>query len=121
MIYNIIEKQQLLQQGLNTSPEKYKLLSEQMQKIRDTCLSMNVELAELLEELPWKPWKPVEHQQLNADAALEEAVDVLIFFLDLWLYLCAFTDSGDPTTKLVEILNMKQNKNLNRIKKGEFK
>jgi hypothetical protein len=106
---------------MHTEPNTLQTLDQKMQTVRNLCTAINVELAELLNELPWKTWKPVERQSFNERKALEEAADVFIFFLDLWLLLAYIAGDESPTQRLYEEVSRKQLKNLLRVDEGEFK
>lgn len=62
-------------------------LKSKMMYIRDLALATNVEIAEILEELPWKPWKELHKQNCDRHAAGKEVVDAIIFLLDIWYQL----------------------------------
>lgn len=62
-------------------------IKERMNYLRDISLSLIVELAEVLQELPFKPWKAIEDQPCDFVKAEEESVDIFVFLVDLMLII----------------------------------
>lgn len=44
------------------------------------AIALNVEIVEVLNELPWKPWRPAGYKEINKRHLVEEAVDVFFFY-----------------------------------------
>jgi len=57
------------------------------QYINDLVLAAQMELHEMMDELPWKPWKSAEDQPARYPAAAEELADAFIFLFDIWFQL----------------------------------
>lgn len=60
-------------------------LENRMDYLRDLVLALNVELVEMLQNVPWKPWKPVYEQTLNSKEAEREFSDVFVFLIGICL------------------------------------
>lgn len=47
---------------------------------QQAAIALNVEIVEVLNELPWKPWRPADYKEINKRHLVEEAVDVFFFY-----------------------------------------
>jgi hypothetical protein len=113
----IVNAQLKFQEDLGKGAGSFTSAEEQMRYIRDTCLSLNVEVAEFLQEMPWKPWCPLSGQDYDKHAAANEVADIVIFALNLWIHLGVYTP-GQCTAELIRRITHKQNKNTARLKSG---
>lgn len=57
----------------------YKDDKHRNQIIRDGCLALYQEVAELVDSFPWKPWRKTEDQVFDKDNACREMVDIVFF------------------------------------------
>ena len=94
---------------------KDKNLYQRRDYINSLVLGAQIELAEMLQEMPWKPWRPVESQCNNISAASEELIDALIFLLDIAYQM------GLSSSQIAHLVNRKLNTNLARLKSGHHK
>ncbi len=102
---------------LGYGPDSFETEEDRMNYMRDTCLALNLEVAEFLQELPWKPWRPFEQQTYRPDKAADEIIDILIFTLNLWINFGQYPQ-GKCYDELMRRLDEKQYKNLSRIQSG---
>jgi len=113
----IVATQLAYQIALGNGPDSFDGQEGRMQYIRDTCLALNIEVAEFLQELPWKPWRPAYRQPCNIDKAAEELVDVIIFALNLWITL-GWAQPGQSGATLEQMIKQKQKTNSERLTSG---
>lgn len=109
---NIVNTQLKIQIALGHGPFSTAAVAK-MDYIRDLCLALNVEVAEILQELPWKPWRKHEDQVCDFEAARDEVSDIIIFAIDIWLQL---NHECEYTVKLVDQIKAKQAICIERIK-----
>lgn len=115
----IVAAQLAYQITLGNGPDSFDGQEDRMQYIRDTCLALNIEVAEFLQELPWKPWRPAYRQPCNIDKAAEELVDIIIFALNLWITLGWLFRQPDQNGALLEqMIKQKQQLNIERLTSG---
>lgn len=63
-------------------------ITKRMSLLRDYALSLNVEVAELLQETPWKPWRLVSDQVSTSKPRVAgELTDCLVFLMNMALCL----------------------------------
>jgi len=83
---------------------------EKWEYFRSIALALNLELAEVMNEVPWKPWKPIYNQQYKPDRAAAEICDVFVFAYVLWNTL------NPEDLGIEEAMNQTMEKIENRIK-----
>ena len=109
---DIMQSQLMYQVSLGR--REFKTIEDRMNYIRDTCVALNVEVAEFLQELPWKPWRDTEDQHLDYDKAADELADVFIFALNLWITLGQYAE-GKAAAELARRITSKQSINMDRL------
>jgi hypothetical protein len=85
---------------------------DKVQIIRDGCLALYQEVAELTDSFPWKPWRKIDDQTFDTDNACREMVD--IFFFMAKIMRAAGITADDFVTKFTWVLN----NNLDRLRNG---
>jgi dimeric dUTPase (all-alpha-NTP-PPase superfamily) len=87
-------------------------MKQRMQLMRDYVLAMQVEQAEVLQELPWKPWEYAEDQGhlINVQKLTEEWVDCLFFLIDQALVLAISAEDVTETFQAVLTKNYARKK-----------
>lgn len=84
----------------------------QITNIRDACLALSQEVAELTDSFPWKPWRPVEDQPYDIMNAQREIVDCLFFLVKI----CMF--AGISATQIEGRFKLVLKNNYARIERG---
>lgn len=80
--------------------------------IREGCLALYQEVAELTDSFPWKPWRKIEDQTFDKDNATREIVDILFF-------LAKITRASNITIEDIEAkFKWVLANNLDRIRQG---
>ena len=88
-------------------------IEERMQMFRNYMVALQIEQAELAQELPIKPWRSIEDQGISAPEVLaEEWVDCLFFLFDQALVLFLTKE------ELRKAFEDKMAKNMERISSG---
>ena len=114
---NVITVQLGHQIAMGKGPTSFNSLDEKMDYLRDLCLALNIEVAEFLQELPWKPWCDSSGQKNDEYLAGNEAVDIIIFALNIWINLGNY-QPGECANELIKRINQKQAVNLERLQSG---
>ena len=83
-----------------------------MEAMRNNCLALHAEVAELLNSFPWKPWRRKRDQTLDTENAKEEVIDCL-FFLGA---ICEI--AGIQPTELTQTFREKLAENYRRLNNG---
>ncbi len=88
-------------------------IEERMVMFRDYMVALQIEQAELAQELPIKPWRPIKDQKYSSvEIVAEEWIDCLFFLVDQALVL------NLPLEALRYAFETKMDKNMNRIQSG---
>jgi len=116
-MHAVLKAQLEFQTAIGCAPESFSSGEDKMRYIRDMCLGLNVEVAEFLQEMPWKPWRPLADQKFDKFAAAEEITDMMIFVLNLWIHLGAYTKES-CADELIKRITHKQVKNMARLRSG---
>lgn len=95
--------------------DTYKSEEEQVQILREGCLALFMEVAELTDSFPWKPWRKIDDQMSDKDNACREMVDIF-FFLAKVMRAAKITPE-EFIAKFEWVLN----NNLDRLKNGYSK
>lgn len=94
---------------------KDKTVEQRRDYVNSLVLGAQIELTEMLQEMPWKPWRTIEDQHSNHSAAAEELIDAMIFLLDIAYQM------GLSSSQISHLINRKLNTNLARLKSGHHK
>jgi hypothetical protein len=95
--------------------DTYKSEEERVQILREGCLALFMEVAELTDSFPWKPWRKIDDQTSDKDNACREMVDIF-FFLAKVMRAAKITPE-EFIAKFEWVLN----NNLDRLKNGYSK
>lgn len=86
--------------------------NDRIKVIRELCLALHQEVAELTDSFPWKPWRPIEDQPDDEYNATTEIVDILFF-------LGAIMETTDIKPEdIKDMFYKKLKENYRRIKSG---
>lgn len=114
-IKQIVEDQIEHQESLGNT--EFDDLGDRMDYIRDTCVALNIELAEFMQELPWKPWRATDDQVFCPNRAAGELADVFIFAINLWITLGQY-GKDDAANEFVQLIKQKQAVNRDRVQQN---
>lgn len=100
-------------QKLFIEEENLLSIEEKTDQVKETILSLQNELHEILQLFPWKKWKNYsDNEFVNVKKLREEIADVLHFFINLCL-VC-----GIDSHELFNSFIHKNLKNIKRIENG---
>ena len=88
---------------------------DKMKIIREGCLALYQEVAELTDSFPWKPWRKLVDQNYNTDNACREIVDIFFFLAKI------MRAAGITPEELIAKFYWVLNNNLNRLENGYSK
>lgn len=88
-------------------------LPDRMDMLIQNSCALNVEIGELLREVPWKPWRPIDDQQHSThDTIAKEFVDCLFFLINI--SMCVGLDADDILDAFEQVMQS----NYDRIQSG---
>jgi hypothetical protein len=85
---------------------------DKIQIIRDGCLALYQEVAELIDSFPWKPWRKTEDQTFDKDNACREMVDIIFFLAKI------MRAAGLTPNDFIDKFHWVLNNNLDRLENG---
>lgn len=88
-------------------------LSSRMDMLIQNSCALNVEIGELLREVPWKPWRSIDDQQHSThDTIAKEFVDCLFFLVNI--SMCVELNAEDILNAFEQVMQS----NYERIQSG---
>jgi thymidylate synthase (FAD) len=112
---DLISRIKMYQRSMGNDYASMSLPGKMRLVVQNAC-ALNVEVGELLREVPWKPWRPIVDQPHSShDIIAKEFVDCLIFLVNI--SFCVGLDTDDILTAFEQVMQS----NYERIQSGYSK